>query len=310
MLYDVINYYLERGLWTFGSSFESHSSFSFNDFEDISTYILNLPFDTSSPSDDYKTRIKFFGGWKSEFSDLELDYIKAASKLSINNNSFGASFLEEFLTEGISFSSRELEPTTCTIDKEKKRILHKEGQVNPPVFEDRWIEKDSGIGSLLYKFIESFNMPSFIKSLGSCVKPGGTKIKAEWWESPEYYKRCHDSETLHSLPMPIFIGSVGRVNHGFFSLYDDLSVVSQFLGFSSRSHDYEEATIEGFIEDLSKLEGKVYFSYHDEYLGQVINALCTPCYGLCYLHFFHIREPIPNSNVKVCEGFSFQHVGF
>ena len=284
MLYDVINYYLERGLWTFGSSFESNSSFSFNDFGDIRTYILNLPFDTSSPSDDYKTRIKFFGGWKSEFSDLELDYIKAASKLSINNNSFGASFLEEFLTEGISFSSRELEPTTCTIDKEKKRILHKEGLVYPPVFEDRWIEKDSG--------------------------GGGTKIKAEWWESPEYYKRCHDSETLHSLPMPIFIGSVGRVNHGFFSLYDDLSVVSEFLGFSSRSHDYEEATIEGFIEDLSKLEGKVYFSYHDEYLGQVINALCTPCYGLCYLHFFHIREPITNSNVKVCEGFSFQHVGF
>ena len=101
MLYDVINYYRERGLSSLGSSFESNSSFSFNEFGDIRTYIINLPFDTASPRDDYKTRIKFFGGWKSEFSDLELDYIKAISN---NNNSFGASFLEGFLPEGISFS--------------------------------------------------------------------------------------------------------------------------------------------------------------------------------------------------------------
>ena len=74
--------------------------------------------------------------------------------------------------------------------------------------------------------------------------------------------------------------------------------------------DSSEASIKGFINDLSKLKGKVYFSYHDQNLMQVINAHATPYLETCYLHFFNIREPTPlianNSDVKVCDAFSIQ----
>ncbi len=44
MLYDVINYYLERGLSTIGNSEEFNSSFKFHSLRDIHSYIINLPF--------------------------------------------------------------------------------------------------------------------------------------------------------------------------------------------------------------------------------------------------------------------------
>ncbi len=293
MLYDVINYYRDRGLTNYGGYEEFNSTFSFSSFGDIHNYLASLPFD----HEHWRNLIYDEG-----FSDLELDYIKAISN---NNNSFGASFLAEFLPGNVSYDFRE-GLNVCTIDKEKERILHKRGGTPPSYSYD----------------VNGVCTPS------NWYTDSGW-IKSEWLLSPEFYKNCHDSETRFSLPMPIYINAVNRqYQNGFLSLYDDLSIVSRFLGvidisFNDKKKEREyytnlgvspppsgKVTIEGFIKDLSKLEGKVYFSYHDLSLTQVINARSTPYLENCCLHFFHIREPITNSNVKVCEGFSFQHVGF
>ena len=221
--------------------------------------------------------------YKPEFGIDEIRYIQSISK---NKNKFDVSLLED-----VSFCYMSGGFNICLIAKEKKRILHTIG--DPLVgIEDKWYKHETS---------------------------GNKILNHEFLETPEFLERCHDLEIRESLPMPIYINAVdpNYAKSGFFSLYYDLSVLSHFFTVEDDNGKDSDTALRNFINDLYKIPGALYFSYHTHSLSHVVNACDTEEINHCYMHFFNIREPNPPladlpaykeadlTDIKMCDVFTF-----
>jgi len=285
ILKEVINYYEEQGLTALCWNYEDcNSSFSFSSLKSIHGYLNRLRHHLFSR---YKEIYPLFDmpfSPKSKFSGDELNYIESISK---NNGKFEISLLEASLLGDVCLSWESEERYICLIDKEKERILRpKWSYTQGPFFdiEDKWYR---------------------------CGRHG-KELKGEFYGSPEFRKRCHDySEIEWSRPMPIYINAVNpkRPELGFFSLYDDLTMVSNFFEVDDDSGDYSDSKLRNFINDLSKIEGTVYFSFHSHSLTNVINTQGPGgSADIFCCHFFSISEPNPSRadfpEGKMCDAYS------
>ena len=97
-----------------------------------------------------------------------------------------------------------------------------------------------------------------------------------------------------SLPMPIYINAVKSDDpkFGFFSLYDDLSVLNGYFDVRSKSTggNLGKEAIPDFIKDLAGIDGKVFFSFHTLYFGRVLSSQSPGSLESSGLHFFHIKD--------------------
>ena len=98
-----------------------------------------------------------------------------------------------------------------------------------------------------------------------------------------------------SLPMPIYINAVKSDDpkFGFFSLYDDLSVVNGYFCVGKKIEGkifYDEKFKQDFIKDLAGIDGKVFFSFHTLYFGRVLSSKSPGSKESSGLHFFHTRD--------------------
>lgn len=289
ILIDVIKYYEAQGLTNVDSCYvDFNTSFSFYSLNNIHSYFNSLPhhlhsnplFDTPSSH-------------KSKFSYDELNYIESISK---NNGKFEVSLLEAVLPlRDVSLSWNSEGVHIGLIDKEKERIIRPKWSYahEDPFFdiEDKWYRDDGH----------------------------GKELKGEFYGSLEFLMRCHDySEIAFSFPMPIYINAVNtkRPELGFFSLYDDLSIVSNFFLVDDDSGDYSDSKLRNFINDLSKMiEGTVYFSFHSHSLANVINADGPEgSFDQYCCHFFSIREPrswrSDFTEEKMCDAYSMRCITY
>ena len=97
-----------------------------------------------------------------------------------------------------------------------------------------------------------------------------------------------------SLPMPIYINAVKSDDpkFGFFSLYDDLSVLNGYFDVRSKrtGGNLGKEAIPDFIKDLAGIDGKVFFSFHTLYFGRVLSSQSPGSKESSGLHFFHIKD--------------------
>ena len=97
-----------------------------------------------------------------------------------------------------------------------------------------------------------------------------------------------------SLPMPIYINAVKSDDpkFGFFSLYDDLSVLNGYFDVRSKSTGVNlgKEAIPDFIKDLAGIDGKVFFSFHTLDFGRVLSSQSPGSKESSGLHFFHIKD--------------------
>ena len=288
ILKEVINYYEEQGLTALCWNYEDcNSSFSFSSLKSIHSYLNRLRHHLFSR---YKEIYPLFDmpfSPKSKFYGDELNYIESISK---NNGKFEVSLLEASLFGDICLSWDSEGQRICLIDKEKERILHPTWEYSheSPFLgvEDKWYRYDKHLKQVL-------------------------GLKVEFYASSEFQKRCHDLAIKFSLPMPIYINAVNpkRPELGFFSLYDDLTIVSNFFKVDDDSGDYSDSKLRNFINDLSKIEGTVYFSYHSHSLTNVINTHGhMGLFDQFCCHFFSISESNPSRadfpEGKMCDAYS------
>ena len=99
----------------------------------------------------------------------------------------------------------------------------------------------------------------------------------------------------NTLPMPIYINAVSSDDpkFGFFSLYDDLSVVNGYFCVGKKIEGkifYDEKFKQDFIKDLAGIDGKVFFSFHTLYFGRVLSSQSLGSLESSCLHIFHIKD--------------------
>ena len=286
ILIDVIKYHQEQGLTSLASCYDDfNTSFSFYSLNNIRSYLNRLP--------RHLRREPLFGtrySRDSKFSYDELNYIESISK---NNGKFEVSLLEAVLPlRDVSVSWNSEGVSIGLIDKEKERIIRPKWSYANTIFdiEDKWY-RDGRYGK---------------------------ELKGEFYASPEFRKRCHDCpEIAFSFPMPIYINAVNpkRPELGFFSLYDDLSILSNLFLVDDDSGDYSDLKLRNFINDLSKMiEGTVYFSFHSHSLTNVINADgLEGSFDQFCCHFFSIREPRSwrtGFTEKMCDAYSMHFITY
>ena len=94
--------------------------------------------------------------------------------------------------------------------------------------------------------------------------------------------------------MPIYINAVKSDDpkFGFFSLYDDLSVLNGYFDVRSNSTggNLPKEAIPDFIKDLAGIDGKVFFSFHTLYFGRVLSSQSLGSVESSCLHIFHIKD--------------------
>ena len=187
------------------------------------------------------------------------------------------------------------------------------------------------------EFKVSFLKGSYVGTEGGDMHPcliERTKKRVNHVDLLQFVEKEPKPEIEFSLPLPIYINAVNSFNpqFGFFSLYDDLNLANIYfhiyrqpkLDFKDAIEDawqnagqrYENSKakindpkMRNFINDLSKIDGTMYFSYHGANLADVICAHGVGVYCYCYLHFFSICEPDPSwadfSEDKRCDVYSF-----
>ena len=105
----------------------------------------------------------------------------------------------------------------------------------------------------------------------------------------------HFGSEESTLPMPIYINAVSSDDpkFGFFSLYDDLSVLNGYFCVEKKIQGkifYDEKFKQDFIKDLAGIDGKVFFSFHTLYFGRVLSSQSPGSKESSGLHFFHIKD--------------------
>ena len=93
--------------------------------------------------------------------------------------------------------------------------------------------------------------------------------------------------------MPIYINAVSSDDpkFGFFSIYDDLSILDRYFHVYKKGFDEnKEEAVQDFIESLTSMDGKVYFSYHSHYFDRVLSSKGRGMYENSYYHIFHIKD--------------------